>query len=153
MDKIVGMVKYTLRGDVSRAFSSWCKKIKRKQSLNTDSMSSMIMQGDHVPDIPYGELFHITPTRNNKKILAINTRFGPVVLSRSTSQEITFIMNASLEPYIHRMVHQQMSGPPSNASPLSLWLGHRIVNTHGGDRVWLNIGQLVETDFEHTTIE
>lgn len=147
MDKIVGMVKHSLRGDNSKAWSSWCKKVKLKQALNTESLSSLILQGHHIPDIPYGEIFHVVPTRNNKKILAINTRFGPVVFGRVNSQEVSVIMNATLEPYIHRMVHQQMEGPHCNASLLSMWLGHRIHNTYGGDRVWLNLGQMVEKDF------
>ncbi|MDR3392180.1 MAG: hypothetical protein P4L77_10660 [Sulfuriferula sp.] len=118
-----------------------------KQSLNTESLSSLILQGDHIPDIAYGEIFHVVPTRNNKKILAVSTRFGPVVFARVNSREISIIMNATLEPYIHRMCHQQMEGPLSNASILSLWLGHTIHNTYGGNRVWLNIGQMVEKDF------
>jgi hypothetical protein len=106
------------------------------------------MNGDSIPTIPFGELFRIVPNINNKHILGISTRYGPIMVHGPAPSELEFIMNASLKPYIQKMQKQESAGDV-RCNILDQWLGWNQEPTFNTtSRTYLNIGQMVERDLK-----
>lgn len=145
MDKIIGMIKHTLPGcNCTQAFSNRYRRTKENLSVSIGSLHSMILRGDPIPELAHGTVFRVTPSPNNRHVLGIATRHGPVLVKVLSKNAIQFILNAALEPYIEVMRFQQNNNGPTQEHPLNLWLGHTVHHKHTNNHIWYNIGEIVE---------
>ncbi len=143
MNKLTGIISTSLFGETNASTlrQVW-RDTKETQSLTDASLRSMLFNGDAIPHIPYGKLFRIDLGRRST-VLAISTRFGPIVLKPISKHHIEILMNRTLEPVSVKKRKDLDNDPPPRINPLLRYLG--CVDR---DQQFFNIGEMVERELQ-----
>jgi hypothetical protein len=125
------------------AFRRSYKQVKEVQTLTDETLKSILFNGAIVTEVEFGKLFRVSIGRPNN-ILAISTRYGPVVMKVTSKSCVEILMNRTLEPYAIRKKKELDLRLLSTYSAFVQFIGHT-----SGDTVFLNIGEMVEKDQTH----
>ena len=150
MDKKLGIIVQCLFGvEVVSEFRKAYKETKEVQTLTDSSMRSMLYQGDAVPHIPYGNLFVVKVGRP-VHILAMSTRFGPVVMRVTHRREVEVLMNRAVSPYYHKKLHEVGMSTSHIYNEMTKFMGiSSDKRKYPGDKPMLNLGQMIEQELTH----
>lgn len=150
MDKKLGIVVQCLFGvEVVSEFRKAYKGTKEVQTLTDSSMRSMLYQGDAIPHIPYGDLFVVKLGRP-VHILAMSTRFGPVIMRVTHRREVEVLMNRAVSPYYHKKLHEIGMSTSHIYNEMTKFMGlNSDKRKYPGDKPMVNLGQMIEQDLTH----
>jgi|SRR6185312_1516187 len=95
-----GIITTSMFGESTvAAFRRIQKEVKEVQTLTDQSLHSILFNGDLIPHIGFGKLFRISLGRPSD-ILAISTRYGPVVMKIAGKAQVEVLVNRALETYL-----------------------------------------------------
>lgn len=121
------------------------KQTGAKQVLTDRSMHSLIFNGDSIPGFEYGTLLRINLGRRSD-VLAISTRYGPVILQVTGKTSIQILMNKQLKKYATKKLQGLDFAKMGRYNAMTQFLGHHDKET---GVTFYNIGEMVEQDQSH----
>lgn len=145
MDKTTGIVKHSFFGQTSvETLRRVYKEVKEVQTLNIESLHSLVFNGDAIPHIAEGELFRIA-TDTHSNVLGISTRYGPIMLKVIGKHEVEVFMNHRLEPWLARKKRDLDLSLMGRYNAVMQFIG---MKDEKENIEFLNIGQMLEASTE-----